>query len=144
VTPADHLNLELVIRNSGKAIVLIPALPNERWKAGNHNQKGMELDLRMTSADQSMYVAIPLGTALGSSSIAGSYFSLAPGDTVVIRTSCDLKQSERWVALGTPSTKVRLSVVVSKTRWDEDRFAADLSAIGMSSDGPELQWEPGR
>jgi len=140
VTPADSVDLEVVLRNVGKEVVLIPAAAGLGWRSGNQDQRGMALVLRLTSADSAEPVDVVLGSAFGSSSVAGSLISLAPDDVLVIRASCALKGTGAWQAAGLRSTKARLSVNVTESRYADDRFEAELSLLGRAASDSEVQW----
>ncbi len=121
VTSLDHITVDVLLRNVGKAAIELPFRSGNHWRAGVHGQRSIDLALELTAPNGNR-VLIPLGNAYGASDIPGSMVALAPNDTLAIHASASLRETWAWSGALPSPAEVKIAVTVGELRWHDTRF----------------------
>jgi len=129
-TDRDKFSGDILVRNIGKEPVVIPTSRRymEVVKKGNHDQRTLTVWLKLTptgpGAGNLKPTNIVLGFTVGSSSIPNSTISLAPQQSLLIRTANGslFLGPEKWREAGLSLVTVSVVAVVSEDFLEESEY----------------------
>jgi hypothetical protein len=155
LTPAvikDELQLQILVRNTAKEPIAIPASQHysDTMKNGNEDRRTMAIHLAFTV--EGTYGVISkapifeaIAVAVGSSSVPGSMVMLGPGQSVLIYAKGPLSNTQEWdkrgsgLFIATAKAILRERFIYDDRLWDRN-YAQDV--VSTNSVPMTVWWKP--
>ena len=145
ISPSERVKVVLLLRNTSAAPVDIPASSNYAAiiKPGNRSQREFRFKLLVTAAGAKDWLQPMLvGTSVGSASVAGSFVTLTPNGTMVVRGEASAVYTPEWRSRGLgESSNIVVRAAVDELHYDDNTyFMRATSKEAVSTNTVQLFW----
>jgi hypothetical protein len=145
INPLDTIQVVVMLRNTSRAAVDIPASRDYAHviKPGNHDQTELRLKLLVAAPGATdRLLSLLVGTAVGSSSVPGSFVVLPPNGTMLVRGEASLLSTRTWREKGVGETAdLVVNAAFDQLHYDDNRYFMNaVSREAVSVNAAHVFW----